>query len=249
MKRVVLITGAAGGIGSATAEVFSKANWHVVGVDKKRTAELPEVSHFIQADISQPETPPRILAEISAKEGRLDALINNAAIQICKPFLETSLDEWNSTMDINVRAVLLLTQAVHTLLKRCGGAIVNVSSVHAVATSEGMSAYAASKGALSAMTRAMALELVEDDIRVNAVLPGAVDTKMLRAGLTRGQVEGNNAEYLLGELESKHAMGRVGRPGEIARAIWFLADNEQSSFITGQNLIVDGGATARLSTE
>jgi NAD(P)-dependent dehydrogenase (short-subunit alcohol dehydrogenase family) len=214
MKRVVLITGAAGGIGSATVEVFSKANWHVVGVDKKRTAELPEVSHFIQADISQPETPPRILAEISAKEGRLDALINNAAIQI-----------------------------------RSGGAIVNVSSVHAVATSEGMSAYAASKGALSAMTRAMALELAEDGIRVNAVLPGAVDTEMLRAGLTRGQVEGNNAEYLLGELESKHAMGRVGRPGEIARAIWFLADNEQSSFITGQNLIVDGGATARLSTE
>jgi NAD(P)-dependent dehydrogenase (short-subunit alcohol dehydrogenase family) len=249
MKRVVLITGAAGGIGSATVEVFSKANWHVVGVDKKRTAELPEVSHFIQADISQPETPPRILAEISAKEGRLDALINNAAIQIRKPFLETSLDEWNITMDSNLRAVLLLTQAVYTFLKKSGGAIVNVSSVHAVATSEGMSAYAASKGALSAMTRAMALELAEDGIRVNAVLPGAVDTEMLRAGLTRGQVEGNNAEYLLGELESKHAMGRVGRPGEIARAIWFLADNEQSSFITGQNLIVDGGATARLSTE
>jgi NAD(P)-dependent dehydrogenase (short-subunit alcohol dehydrogenase family) len=249
MKRVVLITGANGGIGSATVEVFSKANWHVVGVDKKRTAELPEVSHFIQADISQPETPPRILAEISAKEGRLDALINNAAIQIRKPFLETSLDEWNITMDSNLRAVLLLTQAVYTFLKKSGGAIVNVSSVHAVATSEGMSAYAASKGALSAMTRAMALELAEDGIRVNAVLPGAVDTEMLRAGLTRGQVEGNNAEYLLGELESKHAMGRVGRPGEIARAIWFLADNEQSSFITGQNLIVDGGATARLSTE
>jgi NAD(P)-dependent dehydrogenase (short-subunit alcohol dehydrogenase family) len=147
MKRVVLITGAAGGIGSATVEVFSKANWHVVGVDKKRTAELPEVSHFIQADISQPETPPRILAEISAKEGRLDALINNAAIQIRKPFLETSLDEWNITMDSNLRAVLLLTQAVYTFLKKSGGAIVNVSSVHAVATSEGMSAYAASKGA------------------------------------------------------------------------------------------------------
>ena len=110
-------------------------------------------------------------------------------------------------------------------------------------------AYAASKGALSAMTRAMALELAQDDIRVNAVLPGAVDTEMLRAGLTRGQVEGSNAEHLLGELESKHAMGRVGRPEEIARAIWFFADNEQSSFITGQNLIVDGGATARLSTE
>ena len=249
MKKMVLITGVAGGIGSATAEVFVKAGWGVVGVDKKGEDKLPAPIHFIQADISQPETPPRILAEISAKEGRLDALINNAAIQIRKPFLEISLDDWNRTMDSNVRAVLLLTQAVYTFLKKSGGAIVNVSSVHAIATSEGMSAYAASKGALSAMTRAMALEFGEDGIRVNAVLPGAVDTEMLRAGLTRGQVGGNNAEDLLGELESKHAMGRVGRPGEIARAIWFLADNEQSPFMTGQNLIVDGGATARLSTE
>lgn len=249
MKRVVLITGANGGIGSATVEVFSKAHWHVVGVDKKRTAELPEVSHFIQADISQPEMAPRIIAEVSADEGRLDALVNNAAIQVCKPFLETSLDEWDLTMDSNVRAVLLLTQAAHPLLKKSGGAIVNISSVHAIATSMGMSTYAASKGALSALTRAMALELAAEGIRVNAVLPGAVDTEMLRAGLKRGQAEASNIEDLVRGLERKHAMGRVGRPEEIAKAILFLADSEQSSFMTGQNLVVDGGATARLSTE
>jgi NAD(P)-dependent dehydrogenase (short-subunit alcohol dehydrogenase family) len=249
MKRVVLITGANGGIGSATVEVFSKANWHVVGVDKKRTAELPEVSHFIQADISQPEMAPRIIAEVSADEGRLDALVNNAAIQVCKPFLETSLAEWDLTMDSNVRAVLLLTQAAYPLLKKSGGAIVNISSVHAIATSMGMSSYAASKGALSAMTRAMALELAKEGIRVNAVLPGAVDTEMLRAGLKRGQAEASNIEDLVRGLERKHAMSRVGRPEEIAKAILFLADSEQSSFITGQNLVVDGGATARLSTE
>lgn len=249
MKRVVLITGVAGGIGSATAETFARSDWHVVGVDKKSTAELPDVAHFIQADISQPELVPRVLAEVSADEGRLDALVNNAAVQICKPLLETSLDEWDLTMDSNVRAVLLLTQAAYPLLKGSGGAIVNVSSVHAVATSTGLAAYAASKGALSAMTRAMALELAKDNIRVNAVLPGAVDTDMLRTGLTRGHVEENKAEDLFRGLENKHAMGRVGRPDEIARAILFLADSEQSSFITGQNLILDGGATARLSTE
>ena len=249
MKRVVLITGVAGGIGSATAEMFARSDWHVVGVDKKSTAELPEVAHFIQADISQPEMAPRIIAEVAADAGRLDALVNNAAIQVCKPFLETSLDEWDLTMDSNVRAVLLLTQAAYPLLKKGGGAIVNISSVHAIATSMGMSSYAASKGALSAMTRAMALELAKDNIRVNAVLPGAVDTEMLRAGLKRGQAEASHIEDLVRWLERKHAMGRVGRPEEIAKAILFLADSEQSSFMTGQNLVVDGGATARLSTE
>ena len=249
MKRVVLITGAAGGIGSATAAIFAEADWQVIGVDQRKPAELPEFVDFIQADISQPETPTRIMAEISAKDERLDALVNNAAIQICKPLLETSLDDWDLTMDINVRAVLLLTQAFYPLLKDSGGAIVNVSSVHAIATSMGMLAYAASKGALLAMTRAMAMELAGDRIRVNAVLPGAVDTEMLRNGLRRGQAAERDIEELLHELERKHITGRVGLPKEIARAIFFLADNEQSSFMTGQNLVVDGGATARLSTE
>jgi len=249
MKRVVLITGAAGGIGSATAETFAEADWQVIGVDKRKPVELPEFVDFIQADISQPETSTRIMAEISAREKRLDALVNNAAIQICKPLLETSLDDWSRTMDINVRAVLLLTQAFYPLLKDSGGAIVNVSSVHAIATSMGMLAYAASKGALLAMTRAMALELAGDGIRVNAVLPGAVDTQMLRNGLRRGHGAGSKIEELLHRLERKHVTGRVGLPKEIARAIYFLADNEQSSFMTGQNLVMDGGATARLSTE
>ena len=249
MKRVVLITGTAGGIGSATAETFAEADWQVIGVDKRRPAELPEFVDFIQADISQPETSNRIMAEISAKEERLDALVNNAAIQICKPLLETSLDDWSRTMDINVRAVLLLTQAFYPLLKDSGGAIVNVSSVHAIATSMGMLAYAASKGALLAMTRAMALELAVEGIRVNAVLPGAVDTEMLRNGLRHGYGGGSRTEELLHGLERKHIIGRVGLPKEIARAIFFLADSEQSSFMTGQSLVVDGGATARLSTE
>ena len=249
MKRVVLITGAAGGIGSATAKVFASAGWHVVGVDKRETDDLQKVAYFIHADISETDAPARILTQVSERHGRLDALVNNAAIQICKPLVETTSEEWDLTMSSNVRSVFLLVRAAYALLKKSGGAIVNVGSVHAIATSAGLSAYAASKGALLALTRAMAIELGKDSIRVNAVLPGAVHTEMLRAGIERDHVQGDTGEDLIRTLGARHVMGRVGRPQEIGNAVLFLADNDQSSFMTGQALIVDGGATAKLSTE
>jgi NAD(P)-dependent dehydrogenase (short-subunit alcohol dehydrogenase family) len=130
-----------------------------------------------------------------------------------------------------------------------GAAIVNVSSVHAMATSVGMTAYAASKGAVMALSRAMAIEFSPDNIRVNAILPGAVDTEMLRSGLDRGHLDEGSVEDRLEDLARKTVIGRVGQPDEIARSILFLADGEQSGFITGEGLVVDGGATARLSTE
>lgn len=249
MKRVVLITGVAGGIGHATATVFSAAGWRVVGVDRRQVGDLAGVEHFIQADISDPESPEYIFGEVTANEGRLDALVNNAAVQICKPLVETTPEEWDITMASNLRSVFLSIRQAYPLLKKQGGAIVNVSSVHAVATSVGIAAYAASKGALMALTRAVALELAPEKIRVNAVLPGAIDTPMLHAGLSRGHLDGENIDELVRGLGRKHVMDRVGRPEEIGQAILFLADSERSSFMTGQSLIVDGGATARLSTE
>ncbi|MCK5054189.1 MAG: SDR family oxidoreductase, partial [Anaerolineales bacterium] len=124
-----------------------------------------------------------------------------------------------------------------------------VSSVHAVATSVEMAAYAASKGGLAALTRAMALEFAADGVRANALLPGAVDTEMLRDGLNRGHVSGDSIDERLLDLGRRTVMGRVGLPEELARAIYFMADAEQSAFMTGQTMTVDGGATARLSTE
>jgi glucose 1-dehydrogenase len=100
-----------------------------------------------------------------------------------------------------------------------------------------------------ALTRAMSLDLAEDYIRVNAVLPGATDTHMLRSGLSRGHVKSGDINYKLKQLIERHPLKRIGKPEEIAEAIYFLADNKMSSFITGQSLVVDGGATARLSTE
>jgi glucose 1-dehydrogenase len=250
-SRSVLITGAAGGIGRATVSVFAGAGWKVIGVDRAPFGEgFPESGLFIQADIALPESLENIFAQAQAFTGSLDALVNNAAIQITKPLLETSVEEWDAVMTHNLRSVFLAVKLAYPLLQSAGGgAIVNVSSVHAVQTSANIASYAASKGGLLALTRAMAIEFAGDEIRVNAILPGAVDTPMLHAGLSRGHVQGLNLTDRLENLARKTVNGRIGMPEEIAQAIYFLADGRQSSFMTGQSLIVDGGATARLSTE
>jgi glucose 1-dehydrogenase len=249
--RCMLITGAAGGIGRATVKLFSQYGWHVIGVDRAGFGEpFPAEGLFIRADISNPADIQAIYDQAYAYSQRLDAVVNNAAVQINRLLLETSAEEWDMVMASNLRSVFLGAKLAYPLLKAAGGgAIVNVSSVHAVATSKGVSAYAASKGGLLALTRAMAIEFAEDEIRVNAILPGAVDTPMLRAGLDRGHVSGGSMVDRLDNLARKTVNGRVGLPVEIAHAIYFLADSTQSSFMTGQALIVDGGATARLSTE
>ena len=136
-----------------------------------------------------------------------------------------------------------------SLLRSQGGSIVNVSSVHAIATSPGMAAYAASKGALMALTRAAAIELASENIRVNAVLPGAIDTDMLRAGLVRNHEKNVSFQKRLDSLSKKHVIGRIGQPQEVGEMVLFLANDRGSSFITGQSIVIDGGATIRLSTE
>ena len=250
-SRILLITGAAGGIGRATVKVFADEGWKVIGVDRAPKYEaFPENGIYIQADISLPERLEAIYDKVSGFTDTLDAVVHNAAIQIAKPLLDTTAEEWDMVMASNLRSVFLGVKLAYPLLKaRGGGAIVNVSSVHAVATSAGIASYAASKGGLLSLTRAMAIEFASDEIRVNAILPGAVDTPMLRASFERGIAGEGDVLDRLENLARKTVNGRVGQPEEIARAIYFLADNQQSSFMTGQALIVDGGATARLSTE
>jgi len=249
--KTVLITGAGGGIGRAAVKLFSDYGWQVIGVDRNAFGEpFPENGLYIKEDISIGENLESIFKQARAYTDCLHALVNNAAIQISKPMLETSVEEWDAVMASNLRSVFLSVKLAHPLMKNAGGgAIVNVSSVHAIATSMNIAAYAASKGGLLALTRAMAIEFAMDNIRVNAILPGAVDTPMLRAGFNRGHVGSGNIQERLDNLASKTVNGRVGKPEEIAHAIYFLADETQSSFMTGQALIVDGGATARLSTE
>ncbi len=249
--RTMLITGAAGGIGRATVKLFAQAGWRVVGVDRAEFGEpFPETGLYILADISEPGDLEYIYRHARDFSPTLGAVVHNAAVQIAKPLVETSVEEWDMVMANNLRAVFLGAKLAYPLLKAAGGgAIVNVSSVHAVQTSSNIAAYAASKGGMLALTRALAIEFAPENIRVNAILPGAVDTPMLRAGLQRGHLSGGSVVDRLDNLARRTVMGRVGKPEEIAQAIYFLADSNQSSFMTGQALIVDGGATARLSTE
>jgi len=250
-QRTVLITGAAGGIGRATVALFSRSAWRVIGVDRAEFGDdFPANGLFIQSDVSIADNIEAIFSQARAFTDRLNVLVNNAAVQVSKPLLETSIEEWNTVIASNLSSVFLAVKLAHPLFKTAGGGvIVNVSSVHAIATSANIAAYAASKGGLLALTRAMAIEFAPDNIRVNAVLPGAVDTPMLRAGLNRGHLSGGNITERLDNLARKTVNGRIGRPEEIAHAIYFLADETQSSFMTGQALVIDGGATARLSTE
>jgi NAD(P)-dependent dehydrogenase (short-subunit alcohol dehydrogenase family) len=223
----------------------------VLGVDRAEFgAGFPANGLFIQSDISRPEELETIFSKAQEYTSSLDALVNNAAMQIAKPLLETTVEEWDAVMASNLRSVFLGVKLAYPLLRaKGGGAVVNVSSVHAIQTSANIAAYAASKGGLLALTRAMAIEFAPDNIRVNAILPGAVDTPMLRAGLGRGHVGHGDLQQRLDNLARRTVSGKIGQPEEIAHAIYFLADEEQSSFMTGQAMVVDGGATARLSTE
>ena len=250
-QRVMMITGAAGGIGRACVKLFTEKEWKVIGIDRNDFGEgFPEGGLFIKADISLESHINTIFEETKKYTDTLDALINNAAHQVNKSILDVSVEEWDLVMASNLRSVFLASKLAHPLLAaNGGGAIVNTSSVHAIQTSGKIAAYAASKGGLLALTRQMAIDFAQYDIRVNAILPGAVDTPMLRNGLGRGHLTDGSMHERLENLASKTVNGRVGRPEEIAHGIYFLADNEQSSFMTGQSLVVDGGATCRLSTE
>lgn len=250
-KRYVVITGASRGIGRAAWELFAKNNWFVIGIGRSPLqGDIPQQGHFIQADVSYEKDWQKIKEETARITDQLDAVVNNAAIQVTKPIIDTTLEEWDQVINANLRSVFLSVKLLYSLLKAGnGGAIVNVSSVHAVATSKDIAAYAASKGGMLALTRALAIELAPDKIRVNTVLPGAVDTEMLRSGLNRDHAGSGTTDERMEILASKTVIGKIGRPEEIARAIYFLADQDESSFTTGSSLIVDGGATTRLSTE
>lgn len=249
MSRVALVTGAAGGIGRATVEMFAVEGWDTIAIDRTPAKGFHDGVKFRQVDASEEQETQRLFHWVGDQYDRLDVLVNNAAIQICKPMVEMTVKEWDEVMASNLRSIFLMTREAYPFLKAARGAVVNISSVHAVATSVNIAAYAASKGGALALTRAMALEFAPDGVRVNVILPGAVDTQMLREGLSRGHLAGSSIEDRLSDLGQRTVLGRVAEPSEIARAILFLADNNQSAFMTGQTLIIDGGATARLSTE
>lgn len=234
MTRVVVVTGSAGGVGSATCALLAEQGWEVLGLDRQPTP----FPRSLEVDIADTDALTSALESLE----RVDGLVNNAAVQLFKPILETTVEEWDSVHAQNLRGAFVAMKALHGQLAATQGAVVNVASVHALATSHSIAAYAASKGGLVALTRAAALEFAPDGIRVNAVLPGAIETPALRAGLDRHE----HAERALIE---RTPLRRIGNARDVAEAIGFLLDRERSAFVTGQTFVVDGGALARLATE
>ncbi|MEY2471857.1 MAG: hypothetical protein QOK28_1186 [Actinomycetota bacterium] len=236
MTKTVVVTGARGGIGAAVVELFNASGWRTVGVDRSPAGEDGS-ARYVQSDIAD-EASLAELCEALRAEDRVDALVNNAAVMMDKSFADLSVADWDLTMDTNVRPAFVLTQALLPQLAAATGGVVNIASVHAIATARGVAAYAASKGALVAFTRATSLDLASSGVRCNAVCPGATDTPMLRGDPAARQA-----------LIERTPLNRIADPAEIAQAVLFLADSDRSGFITGQTLVVDGGATSKLSTE
>lgn len=236
-----IITGAAGGLGTALCGAFRRAGYRVVATDRARR-KRPS-AQFVEADLLEAcasATSLRQFAERlrAALDGaRLKALVHCAALQVRAGVDDVTLEDWNRTLGVNLTAPLFLTRALLPELERARGLVVNVGSVHARATKPRFVAYATSKAALEGLTRAMAVDL-GPRVRILAVHPAAIETPMLRSGFA-----GNR--QLLRELAAAHPLERIADPGEIARFVLSLAEGN-AAFATGSAFVLDGGVLSRL---
>jgi len=242
MSRNVVITGVSGGIGARTARRFSEEGAHVIGVDADPSGEQ-HCDVFSTVDLRDREAIRSFCEELRTAHKEIASLVHVAGLQLNKPIVETTPEEWDEVFATNVRSLFLLVRNLVDSL--AGGSIVIVSSVHAKATSSGASAYAASKGALSSLTRSLAVELAEEEIRVNAVLPGAIDTDMLKEGLNRFP----DPERAREQLVEATPLEKVGSPDDVAEMIAFLASPSRAGNVTGQEFVCDGGVLAQLASE
>ncbi|OGS48058.1 MAG: hypothetical protein A3K68_05195 [Euryarchaeota archaeon RBG_16_68_13] len=247
--RVVLVTGGSSGIGFATAKAFlgEGARVAITGRDAKRlararrdlSAEGKVLS--VQGDVSKPADAKRFVFRTTRDLGPIDVHVNNAGIYINRPIVDLTVSEYDRVMDINLKGAWLCTKyALPGMIKRRHGVIINVASDSGLVGTAGSSAYCASKGGMVLMTYAIALEVAQHGIRVNAVCPGEVDTPMLRR---EAEASGRGDKYYE-ELFDPIPLKRAATPEEVARVILFLASDE-ASFMTGAAMSVDGGSTAR----
>jgi len=243
--KVAIVTGSSSGIGKATARRLAEEGAAVCIVAKhnaeggRATAEgirqAGGSGFFVQADVSSAEDCRRIVEETVAHCGGIDVLVNNAGITRFKALPELDEDLWDHVLDTNLKSAYLMSRcAVPHMLGR-GGAVVNVSSVHAEATYPGSAAYAASKAGLCGMTRSLALEFGSRGVRFNCLLPGTIDISLYSR---RGDAP--DQETWEPRQSPVQVLGRTGSPAEVAAGICFLA-SEEASFVNGAGLTVDGG--------
>jgi cyclopentanol dehydrogenase len=254
-KKVAITTGGARGIGAATVRSFAAHDYAVISLDvlaeegEQVCAEVRQQggeATFMQCDVSNEARVREVVQAVVDRYDRVDALLNNAGIVLVKPFDEITFAEYQRTFDVNVGGIFLLTKYVLPIMKRQkSGAIVNMASVSGHVGQIDHVMYGATKGAIIAMTRALAWEAAAYNIRVNSISPGSVDTPMLRSdiALESGRT-GLPFEEVKRIREAEQAFKRWADPAEIAEPIYFLA-SDAASFITGADLLVDCGWVAK----
>ncbi len=238
--KVALVTGGRGGIGSAICARFAKEGAKVFAADLAKGGTLPEGVAFHKLDVTDEAASLALVRTIDAEAGRLDILVNTAAIEIEKTIEATSLAEWNRIFAINVTGTFLVSKASLPLLRKAGGgSIVNFGSYDGFIADPGLAAYCATKGAVHALTRAMACDYGPENIRVNAICPGFIGTPMLQSFF--GSL--GDIESLKQEVRNIHPMRRYGTPDDVAGLVRWLASDE-AVYASGQIWVLDGGLTA-----
>jgi len=244
-KRVAVVTGAGSGIGRAAAVEFAKEGARVVVADINLAGALETVKHIeaaggqalaVETDVSQPESVQKLVAETLRAFSQVHVLVNNAAIQVNKTVEETTVEEWNREIAVNLGGVFLCSKFFLPHLRRTKGAIINMSSVNGFFVEPRCAGYCATKAAIIGLTKAMAIDHGKEGVRVNCICPGYIDAG-LAWGYFEAQADPAAARQAAGKL---HALWRIGRPEEVARVAVFLASDE-ASFMTGSAVVVDGG--------
>jgi NAD(P)-dependent dehydrogenase (short-subunit alcohol dehydrogenase family) len=235
--RVAIVTGAAHGIGHAIARRLLADGWRLVAVDLPGSAvdaafaDEPQTAAVIEGDVADETTAARAVSAAVERFGRLDGAVSNAGIARNRPLAELTLEDWRRVIDVNLTAAFLLARAAERPLRAANGAMVLIASSRALMSEANTEAYSASKGGLVALAHALAISL-GPAVRVNCVSPGWIMT--------------GDYSTLRREDHAQHPAGRVGKPEDIAEIVAFLLDAERSGFLTGANMVVDGGMTRKM---
>lgn len=249
--RVALVTGAAQGIGKGIARVLARAGADIVVCDinaeggqatADAVASTGQRSLFVHADISEPAAVISMMDQVATEFGGLDILVNNAGIEYFRSIEETSVEEWDRTQDVDLKGIFLMIKFALPLLKKSEhGVVVNISSVHSLATIPDLGAYAAAKGGIVAMTRSLSQDLGREGVRTFCVSPGFIDSPMTQTWADSTP----NPQETWDRVKAMHPAGRIGTPEDIGNFIAF-ASSELGGFINGVNVVIDGGLLTKL---